>query len=365
MRLLRKSGLIAATAATALLMVTGPAKADPPSGTTPVATDIVGVGSDTTEFVLDQISNDYNNTAPVNKLYSWDATPNTPGCASPAVQSSSCIATKGGASLITRPDGSSAGINALKLNTQSCTNCSPNNYDIDFGRASRPRNPGDPALGAGGVAFVAMAGDAVTIATQSTNNIADANLTTANLATIYTTCSLNGVTYKPYIPQAGSGTRAFFLSVIGVTTPGSCVGVVQENTGTQLPNDPMALEPYSTSKYIAQAYHSSNSNPVPPTPNLFGTDEHGTTILRSVDGVAPTTGSGTSTVINTSFYQTAYGRSVFNVVRDNGLSTHIPSYELPVFGTSGQGGWICKNGATDLKNYGLLPLSSLGCGKVS
>src|SRR5258708_5534129 len=60
MRMLKKLLVVGATAATATAMAVGPALADPPSGVTPKETDVVGVGSDTIQFVLDQLSFDYN-----------------------------------------------------------------------------------------------------------------------------------------------------------------------------------------------------------------------------------------------------------------------------------------------------------------
>ena len=74
MRMLTRLVVGAATAATAIAMAAAPALADPPSGVVPKASNIVGVGSDTTQNVFDQFSHDYNATHTANKLYSWDAT---------------------------------------------------------------------------------------------------------------------------------------------------------------------------------------------------------------------------------------------------------------------------------------------------
>ena len=55
MRMLSKvlAGTASALALTALLA--GPAMADPPPGVTPKAADVVGVGSDTIQFLYDQL----------------------------------------------------------------------------------------------------------------------------------------------------------------------------------------------------------------------------------------------------------------------------------------------------------------------
>ena len=69
----------AAFAVTATALAVAPAMADPINGkgkpVTPAATDVVGVGSDTIQNVLNQFSVSYNashKTGP--RLYSWDAT---------------------------------------------------------------------------------------------------------------------------------------------------------------------------------------------------------------------------------------------------------------------------------------------------
>jgi hypothetical protein len=63
----------AAFAIGATAVAIGPAAADPPSGVTPRETDVVGVGSGTSEYLYDQFSFDYNRTHSSARLYSWDA----------------------------------------------------------------------------------------------------------------------------------------------------------------------------------------------------------------------------------------------------------------------------------------------------
>jgi len=103
------SVLLGATA-----MSIGPALADPPKGVTPKETDVVSVGSDTDEFLLDQLAFDYNKAHTTGrKLYSWDAlNPKTEAMGDP-------IKVKAGCATIPRPDGSSAGITALDANAKT------------------------------------------------------------------------------------------------------------------------------------------------------------------------------------------------------------------------------------------------------
>jgi hypothetical protein len=84
-------------------------------------------------------------------------------------------------------------------------------------------------------------------------------------------------------------------------------------------------------------------------------------VLKQINGVAPTTGSGTGTVINSSFPAT-FQRTVFEVVPyDPATTDHIPGATSPVGGVNleaifGSSGFVCTNSTAkaDLKNYGFL-----------
>jgi ABC-type phosphate transport system substrate-binding protein len=207
-----------------------------------------------------------------------------------------------------------------------------------------------------------------------TTTHAPATLSTAQLKAIFTCTSTkwnqvggtSTATIKPFLPQSGSGTRAFFLTAIGVTDAqvGSCVTQgVQENQGTdaRLKNID-AIAPYSVAKFIAQKFHSALPGHTPgPGQNKFGRDEHGTLKLDSINGKAPTTGTGSSTTINPGFTP-SFMRNVFNVVRTATTADKIPAYLEPIFG---KGGFICAKAGTTVKNYGFLPLPSTTCGSVS
>ncbi|MFF3001318.1 PstS family phosphate ABC transporter substrate-binding protein [Kitasatospora sp. NPDC057940] len=333
---------IAALATSLATVASGTALADPAS--LPAAKDIVGVGSDTTQAVLNQFSADYNATIPSSntttpRLYSWDATGTSP------------ITTKTGATSIARPNGSGAGITALKNNTSAT---------VDFARSSRGPASTDPNT----FDFVAYATDAVSWAAQNGGN-APANLTTQNLKDIYT-CnvttwdqidpSLPSTTIKPFLPQSGSGTRSFFLSTIGVSAFGLCVTEgVQENEGSDAQlNDPDALVPYSVAHYVGQVYYGKGS----------GADVQGPLTIRNVNGVAPV--DTTNKVITNAFAGTSYARSVYNVVRHSdwiATDTHGTALRA-IFGTSG---WVCTNAtaSADLKSFGFLPLPAGACGSVT
>jgi hypothetical protein len=141
-----------------------PAVADPVNShgkaVKPKIFDIVGVGSNTTEYLLGQLSVDYNaahgkkHNATHPWIYSWDAVP--PG--NPTNQTSRIIP-KSGCPRVARPAGSGAGVTTLFDNTKSS-----HRYCVDFARSSSYRSSGQPIFGLGGSAFVVLAKDAVTSA---------------------------------------------------------------------------------------------------------------------------------------------------------------------------------------------------------
>ncbi|MGO9083518.1 MAG: PstS family phosphate ABC transporter substrate-binding protein [Streptosporangiaceae bacterium] len=376
MRMLTKllAGVITGAAATALAVT--PALADPPSGVTPKPTDIVGVGSNTTQYLFDQFSNDYNASHSTgSKLYSWDAVnPKTLAIGDP-------IKFKSGCTTEPRPDGSSAGITALATNLGGTTGGNP---CLDFARSSRARKSTDPPFAPGGVAFVALARDAITWATQATTN-APATLTVAQLNAIYTCKDTNwdqvggkDDPIKAFIPQSGSGTAATFLTDIGVTTVGKCVSsdnnTLEENEGiNSVLHTPDAIVPYSIGAYVSQVDRSAKCLKSGCTPvsgvickpgkgqNAFGCDLHGTMALKEIAGKAPTTGSASAKTlaINPGFLSTFF-RTLYDVVRySSTTSDHIPAYLEPFFGAKG---YFCTSATakTDIGHYGFLTVPNCG-----
>jgi len=335
----------------------------------PKASNIVGVGSDTTQNVFDQFSHDYNATHTANKLYSWDATNPATG----AIHDN--IVDKTGCAAIPRPNGSSEGITALTTEngTTSGHPC------IDFARSSRDRTSTDPAYAAGGIAFVDLAGDAVTWAANSTTN-APATLTPTQLAGIYectiTNWSQVGGANAPinaFLPQTGSGTRSFFLTALGngtAITPGSCVsdgnGTIEENEGVNPAlAGPNTIFPFSIGKWIAEKDHSAKCFNTGCTPNsngkvcntgvngtnLYGCNTHGTMVLKKINNSTPLVGTAPNQTINPNF-TARFQRTLFEVVKYSTTTTdHIAGYLEPFFGHTG---YVCSNATAqkDLTNYG-------------
>jgi ABC-type phosphate transport system substrate-binding protein len=387
MRMLKKLLVTAVTAASATALAVGPALADPINGSgkpvKPKETDVVGVGSDTIQFLLDQFSFDYNKAHKTGThLYSWDAL-------NPKTGASEQISFKSGCTKTLRPNGSSAGIATLIANQKTGDK---KHFCADFARSSRARQPGDPSRGKAGIQFVALGKDAVTYATNATTN-APANLSTAQLNSIYSCTVTNwnqvggkNAPIKAVLPQTSSGTRAFFLTAIGLGTsgPGGCVNSTpEENEGVDPvlsgPGSQNVIFPFSIGKYIAEKFHSAKCTNAgctakPPChpkagQNRFGCDTHGKMVLRSINHTKPTTGTGAKTVINAHF-SAAFVRTVFVVVRfSTSTSSHIPSALQKFFNPHTTkphriSGWVCSNKTAhaDLINYGFLPTPFCGTG---
>ncbi|MFD8322232.1 substrate-binding domain-containing protein [Kitasatospora purpeofusca] len=345
-----------AIATSVATVATGTAVADPSTlPTLPLAQDIVGVGSDTTQAVLNQFSTDYNAflgaSSTLPRLYSWDATGTSPIVTKTGAQTSPAFA---------RPNGSGAGIAALDATSKTT---------VDFARSSRgPKNsvpgvPGDPTTDL----FVAFAKDGVSVATATTGSNAPTNLSKNDLINIYNCTYTNwnqipgytgaGGTIKAFLPQVGSGTRSFFLSALGLANGGACVlanPTVQENQGTDpILNDANAVVPYSAAHYIGQVYNGHSS----------GSDAAGNLTLRSIDGISPIDATNG---LAKAFTDTSFGRVVYNVVREaNWNATDTQGTALrAIFGTTG---WVCKNAtaAADIKSYGFRALPTGACGTTT
>jgi len=319
-------------------------------------------------------------------LYSWDAT--DPGTGAVGAT----ITTKTGATAtqcnVARPDGSNPGSIIPTLLSTPDTYMGSTGYCIDYIRAARPRASTDVACASGGYCFVAMAKDAVTWATDATTH-APSNLTTAQLSSIYTCTVTNwsqvggtASTIQPFLPQTRSDLRSTFLSMLGVTTPGACVsdlasgahpnGWLQDNEGTNpsLMNNPNAIVPYSVADYLTQRYRSPTCSPagcdqgrsancLPPGLGQvnYGCDVRGQLVLRKVNSISPTVGTGAAQTINPAF---PYLYTVSNSVSYATAGNHIPAYLNPIFGPAG---WICTSTAAQTSittNYGFLHDPSCG-----
>jgi ABC-type phosphate transport system substrate-binding protein len=313
---LRRGGLLAATALVLTIPTVMPAQADP--GFTPDANDIVGVGSDTTEFVVQSLAGAFN-TAGVGgtqRMASFNAT------------GSATIVPRSGASAITRPNGSSAGIAELRSNTA-----------ISFARSSRGPN----ASGDTGTIFFPYATDKLGYVYAKPGSHAKLNMTAANLKSIYTCSKTNWSQFGmpaghilAKVPQAGSGTRSFFLASIG-------------ETETQLQN--AIAKPNATCSVIQVQEHDPNA------------------VIGKVNAVAPFSFARFKTLSASVKTHIGYASSApFNVTRDvyNVIRTGNAGALAKYFNDTS---WICTSTKAGqvitAKGFTRLPASTCGDGVVA
>ena len=362
------AALVAGTVTTATA-----APNDPPKGVTPQAFNIVGVGSNTTQFVMDQISTDFNKTIPAKThsaghpwFFSWDAVP--PGSTSSAPTK---IRPKKGCPVTTRPNGSTAGWTALKANQKDGVD-----FCMDFARSSGARNPLAPKAGKGGLLWVAFAKDAITWSARASNHggsDAPASLTKAQLVGIFTckTTNWNQVggkngAIKVFLPQPGSGTLSTWEKFMGITTLGSCVSQApEENEGTFSGfNNANAIFIYSIGAYVAQKFHSAACGKKPTkTQNQFGCNITGVMGINKISGVSPITTAKVPT-INPKF-PSGFFRTVYNVVRwDPNTADHILPRLEKFFSAKTRHGFLCSSpiANTAIRNYGFIPTATCGSG---
>lgn len=308
----KRAAIVAGTAALGVVVVAGAAQADPPSG---VHRALVGVGSDTTQDVLNGLSNSIFDPNPTGSsdgylIASYDATGTSP------------ISTRDGSTCqsVVRPDGSGAGVKALRDDITAGTHC------LDFARSSSAPNA------SGQFDFIPFGVDAVTLAVK-TGSTVGGNVTLADLQHAYncqdstgaalptgTFPKINGVTVHPLVPQAGSGTRKFWASTLGfnATTLPSCVSDVAKNGNSVQEHNGNALQrtvaadgaedvmPFSIAQFIAQGRS---------IPGV--TDRRNGAVLETVGGVSPTDAGGN---LNTAFPIT---REVYNVIQHSRVAESL------------------------------------------
>ncbi|MBB6627061.1 substrate-binding domain-containing protein [Nocardioides sp. KIGAM211] len=237
------SGLVAAAVAgSALALSAAPALAatDVDDTTfTPVAGDLIGVGSDTSQHALKLLADAFNaqSPAPTAKLASFAAT------------GGGTITLPSGA--INRPNGSGAG-KALLYG-------SANNPDVDFARSSSALSTAETQAGLQTFPFALD-----TLAMAVSNSVpshAPVSLTAGQIVDIYKGNITNwsqvggqdGV-IAPKIPQAGSGTRSFFVAQLKAANGGADVALgaavteVQEHDDSTIKSNPDAVAPFSVGR---------------------------------------------------------------------------------------------------------------------
>lgn len=319
--------------------------ASAPAMADPVSSSYVLVGSDTLDAAVNALANGtavtgatVRVTANGNPIASFDA------FGSPAIQ------TKPNGPYFGRPSGSGNGVTALRRSIDGAAWTAPSNTtpakvitgQIDIARSSS--GPGNNANAAGQLLYVPFARDAVSYAYKGGGSGIEA-LTAAQLKEIYecTTTSIGGTPVTPRLPQNGSGTRSFFLSAIGVTTPGACVNAtattLPENDGTAITDG--QIIPFSVAQWIAQANGVQGVNTTA-----------GVSLGSALGGTAPTTGTVPNMAANPTYYaNTTFGRDTYLVVEYKRVNPSDPAYDAALAGL------VDSSSATSLTSFGSLSSS--------
>ena len=286
----------------------------------PQSRDVVGVGSDTIQYALNNLADGatigstftsgYNLTAGA-RLVSFNAL-NPSVAISDTTAIHDMITLKVGTTPITRPDGSGAG-KATLFGTG-------NNAAVDFARSSSALNAAEVT---GGLKAYPFALDQLAAAVSAQGTNAPAAISVQQLVSIYSGAvtnwsqigGLNGVII-PEIPQAGSGTRTFFEAQLATANGGVAVNLattvveVQEHDPSVFTAAPNVVAPFSIGRAAM--------------PNA--------TSLVHIE-------TGTASDGNASF---TAKRAVYNVVRGTDVAK---GYVGSLFGASG---FLCGSGAQSL-----------------
>jgi hypothetical protein len=353
----RKIGSIAAAAAmlgvtaTSVITTAGPAAADPPQ-----YNGYVGVGSDTTQDVINALSG-FNQNSIYNPVFSDSGTQRSTiisfDAVPPAGVSDGCITTRVKSPTFARPNGSSSGQRALSRSLDN-TVFGPNPTGIAAQQCAEPgklisglvdfaRSSSGPSGGAGTVlTFIPFARDALTFAySRPTGGAPVTNLTTAELNSIYANQDpannptiVNGVPIIACGIQTGAGTYGSWNTFLGLTTAtpdptenvstSACRslatatsdpanGRIQENYGQGLIDKGLALPttgPLAGAQVIAGF---SASNFIAQSNGVVFNQLAGVN-LGSLNGNAPFTGTAPNLQPGATHYGSAYGRDMYNVV---------------------------------------------------
>ncbi|MFF3659941.1 Ig-like domain repeat protein [Streptomyces olivochromogenes] len=331
------AAMVAAAAVSGTLALASPASADPtPAGT---FRQLVGVGSDTTQDVLNALAGDTVN----GKSYAGTAVKaGDAGIASydaiPSGTATTTIQTRAGGPSFLRPNGSGKGKLALSESLTGDKFPSSDGVAIK-GQVDFARSSGGPSVSGTALTYVPFARDAVGVAVRGSGLD---TLTVDQLHDIYAhggTSTVNGQVVHPVIPQVDSGTRKFFLAAIGLNelTVSPNIPTVQENQANAALTQDGALVPFSVGSWIAQ------NNGIAPdystTAVAAGARLASIQLPGDTGATSPvTTVNGKLTPVSGYFENATFGRDVYNVVPSRAIDPSSVFFDkalYDVFVTSG------------------------------
>ena len=259
-------GLVAAG-----LLSASPASADPNGTPAGGSRALAGVGSDTTQNVMNDLA-DAVQIGGVKQIASWDAI-GSPATFQTRTANAACTYTR------TEANGSGAGRSRLLESLQAAD---PRSGCLDFSRSSSAKGTftSTPSL-----TFIPFAKDSSTYITRGDGNVARVGLGLTDVQNVYKCLFTPDI--WPVLPQTGSGSRAFWLGQMNITeaqisagtypclvpvgttvngVPGTGRPYVQENDGRSLKTD--EIMPFSIGLYNVQA--AGNNTDVRGALNVLG-----------------------------------------------------------------------------------------------
>lgn len=362
----RCAAAVAATLSVGGLVLsnTQPASADPKQQSA-----LVGVGSDTTQDVLNALAG-FNNGINYTPIQSSAATFQRQITSFDATPAGSCITPRAPGATFDRPNGSTAGRRALSRaidgGLYGAAGPCGSAGKVITGLVDFARSSAGPSSAGSGLTYLPFGRDALSFGYYANGVTPVTNLSSAQLTSLYSTGpqTINGVNIVPCQIQIGSGTRQSFLTAVGVsdstsnTATAACGGTIQENDANGLkaraltmPNTQLIIG-FSAANFIAQ------SNGVSPSQLPAGDTNFG---LGSIDALGlPFNGTGSSLTPSATFYNnTTYGRNVYNVVATS-RATGFGNDDLKSLFV-GSTSAICSGPAqTTVNRFGFLSIPTCG-----
>lgn len=331
-------------------------------------TTLATVGSDTSQDVMEGLSNVVKGAANQPLISNYKATPvgRTVTTRSGDGDCAFTVARNSGEgrdalSAALRAATFAGGGAATPVTSPDMTGC------VDIARSSSGSNP-TTSPGVGKMTYIPFATDSLTYAVRNNSSLPH-KLNLNSLKAIYSANGTPGTAAcnnsAPLLPSFGSGTRSFFATLLGLTDAalgtgvsnswGTCVAdvnaagtAIQEHDGRFLTASNQII-PFSTAQFIAQQGATIQ-------------DARGSATLGSIDFSA----SGTANAISPVALQTTFGtgtRPLYNVVSTDAYTSGSASFnQTLVDALVGSTSKVCQATST-IQQYGLA--TNATCGDTS
>lgn len=367
---LSRRAKVAAAATLALGLVGGLVNVHPASADPKQFAAAVGVGSDTTQDVVNALAGHANGTnytpaqsteGTKRQIASWDALGST------------CITPKAPGATFLRPNGSTNGRKALSRAIDGGlwgdgTNCGGNKSTT--GLVQFARSSSGPSGTGTNLTYIPFGRDALSFAYYANGVTPVTTLTTAQLNSLFSTGPQNigGVDIVPCSIQLGSGTYTFWNTALGVSAAqvaaatAACTPAgqeLQENDANALAT--RGAQPAFANKQLIIGFSAANF--ISQTNGVAGSQlpsPAGTVDLGAIDALGkPYTGAvaGPISPSATFYASTTFGRNVYNVLPTS-VATGLGNQDLKTLFV-GASSAVCSATAT-IQAFGFLTIGTCG-----